>query len=95
MFTIKPITKEQVDTLNNELNAHASKVTAVSDNNYRIVGHGIEATAVFDPSQAGSLSFTVQHKPFYVPESAIESGIQSTLKAVTMPLASSAGATRG
>jgi hypothetical protein len=65
----------------------------VSDNNYKIVGHGVEATAVFDPSQAGSLTFTLQHKPFYVPESAIESGIQNALKGVAAPVASASGAT--
>jgi hypothetical protein len=95
MFTIKPITKAQLDKLTSELNAHASKVTLVSDNNYKIVGHGVEATAVFDPSQAGSLSFTVQNKPFYVPESAIESGIQNALKGVRTPKPSTSGSTGG
>jgi hypothetical protein len=94
MFTIRPITKAQVEQLNDELNAHASKVTVVSDNNDRVVGHGVEATAVFDPSQAGSLSFTVQHKPFYVSESAIEPGIHNSLEGVTAPMVSTSAPSR-
>ena len=81
MFTVQPITAAQITTLTSELAAQNTQITPGAENQYAITGHGITASAVFDPAK-GSLTVTVIHKPFYIPESAIESGIQNALKAI-------------
>lgn len=79
MFIVQPITAAQIATLTSQLAAQSTTLTQGEPNQYAVIGHGITASAVFDPA-AQSLTVTVIHKPFYIPESAIQSGIQNALK---------------
>lgn len=82
MFTIQPITEPQIETLTKELAAQGTQIAAGEPNQYTVTGHGITASAVFDEA-LGSLTVTVVHKPFFIPESAIQSGIQNALKSIS------------
>jgi|GEM_PF-3048405 len=79
MFTIQPITERQIKHLAGKLSASGTTVESTSANTYHITGHGITAKATLDVD-LGSLSVTVIEKPFYIPESAIQSGIEDALK---------------
>lgn len=85
MFTITPITAQQVADLDKKL-AVSGTVVNVPDptkpNDYGIYNaeHKIQATAVYDPTGEGALTVTVTRKPFLVPESMIESGIKEALQ---------------
>jgi len=85
VFTIKPITKTQIDALEKELASAGTTITpnAAVDGGYVISGHGITATAVFDDSSE-ALAVSVMHKPFFVPESAIQNGIRDALKKIAV-----------
>lgn len=79
MLTFTGISQQQVDNLVAQLRAHQTTVTSAGDN-FTIDGHGVHSTAVYDP-QAQTLTVTVVHKPFFVSESMIQTGIQDALKA--------------
>ena len=71
-------TLPRVGDLLNQLKASGTTVTQCSATEFRIEGHGIKAEAKYaDPI----LTVAVLSKPFYVPMSAIQSGIQEHLEA--------------
>jgi hypothetical protein len=79
MFTISPVTADQIANLEAALKSHGTALTETAPNEYEVNGHGVVAAAVFDPV-AASLTVTIQHKPFYITESAIQGGLESALK---------------
>ncbi len=79
MFTIQPVTERQLKDLGGKLAQSGTTVHAAAEHDYRIEGHGITAKATFDRA-AGALTVNVIDKPFYIPESAIESRLRNALK---------------
>lgn len=79
MFKVQPITADQVEKLINQLCSSGTTVQLLEVNKYQIIGHGITANAIYDET-LGSLNVTVVHKPFFVPESAIQTGIFEAIK---------------
>lgn len=79
MFKVQPITAQQVGKLKDQLGASGTTVQLLEINKYQIIGHGITANAIYDET-LGSLNVTVVHKPFFIPESAIQSGILEAMK---------------
>ena len=75
-IVITPVTQAQITAMAAELTAGGSVVTESSPGLWTIEGHGIGAMAAFDGS---TLTVNVVHKPFYVPESSIESGLRKAL----------------
>lgn len=78
---VSPVTLAQLETLTARLGANGTTVTPdpakPAGEGFTIEGHGIGATASYD---AGTLTVTVTHKPFYVPMSSIEAGIRKALE---------------
>ena len=70
-FTIGGLNQALVTQLSNEPETSVS----TSGNVSIVTGHGISATAAFDPA-AGALTVTVTEKPWYVPVSLIESKLR-------------------
>ena len=81
MTTMKfAATPAQVQNLIGELQGSGTAVINAPDGSFTINGHGIRAQAKFNGT---TLTVTVESKPFYIPISAIESGILEHLKAVS------------
>lgn len=72
------IKQSQIEAMVTELTIAGSSVQNQGSGTYVISGHGIKATACFDLN-ASTLSVTVNSKPFYVPMSAIENGLDNAL----------------
>lgn len=74
------VSQGQVDILVADLPSHGSTVQNQSPKGgpqvYIISGHGVVANAVYD---GNNLTVTVTKKPFYIPFSAIESGLSGAL----------------
>lgn len=82
-FTLSPVTQTQVDEIVTHLRGGGNSVgdqsTLGSPNKtYSISGHGIDASAVYDPAKS-ELTVSIQHKPFFVSMDHIEQGIQAAL----------------
>ena len=80
MFTIKPIDADQIASLCMKLAQSGTQLTG-GPVDYTIdnLQHGIKATAAYDVA-AGALTVTIIHKPFYVSEGMIQSGIEEAMK---------------
>jgi hypothetical protein len=73
------VTQAQVDSLKAKLAEGGAKLTpGATPNIYTIDGHGVNATATYDPA-AHVLTVVINHKPWIVPESAIASQITEAL----------------
>ena len=71
-------TLPKVADLLNQLKASGTTITQRSATEFGIDGHGIKAEAKYaDPT----LTVAILSKPFYVPMSAIQNGIQEHLEA--------------
>lgn len=79
MFVISPITKEQVGKLERQLAVSGTSIQTIEPNKYQIVGHGITANATFDETLQ-KLAVVVVHKPFFIGEDMIHSGIVEAMK---------------
>jgi hypothetical protein len=78
MFIIKPIVQSQIDMIQSELAKSNTVVTLRETNDYTIVGHGVTANAVFDPTEQ-TLTVTIVKKPFFITEGHIQNGILAAL----------------
>lgn len=80
MFVIQPIDADQIASLCTKLAQSGTTLTG-GPVDYSIDNpqHGIKATAAYDVAD-GSLTVTVTHKPFYITEGMIQSGIEEAIK---------------
>jgi hypothetical protein len=79
-FLFNQVTPAEIETLIQELRANNTTVTKTGGNSFVISGHGITAQAAYDePKQ--TLTVTVTHKPFFVSDDLIESGIRDAIGA--------------
>jgi hypothetical protein len=81
MFTIHNVTRKQIDALGAELQKSDAGVLSEKPGVFDIEGHGITAEAVYDQA-AETLTVTVKHKPFFVPEGTIEHGLIEAIGAI-------------
>jgi hypothetical protein len=99
MFTLSPVTTEQVAKLKTHFNLTGTQIEPITPNTtpgkYQISDGKVHLVAQFEPDQQ-ALHVTVVKKPFYVFESHIKVGLQTELQALTPPAppaAAKAGAT--
>jgi hypothetical protein len=72
-FTATP---QQIENLLGQLKASGTQITQHTATDFGIEGHGIKAEATYaDPT----LTVAILSKPFYIPVSAIQNGIQEHL----------------
>jgi hypothetical protein len=88
MFTISPVTAQQIALLKVALAMHGTAVEAITPTTtpgkYQISGHGMLATALFDAGDS-TLVVKVIKKPFFVREESIEDGLADELAALAPP----------
>jgi hypothetical protein len=78
-FTYDQVTPETIKGLVTQLQAAGSHVTPHDVPNWwTITGHGVTAVASYNPATLG-LAVQVTSKPFFVPESFINTGILKAL----------------
>jgi hypothetical protein len=77
-FKYESVTPDAIQTLVQELRAAGSMVTNPTTNGWEIKGHGVMAQATYDPTTA-ILQVDIISKPFFVPDSFINTGILKAL----------------
>ena len=77
MFTMD-ITEAEIETLRSSLMTHGGQVINRGEGNYYISSHGIEASAIFDPT-SDTLVVKVDRKPLFLAEAVIKSGLEDAL----------------
>lgn len=77
-FTYTDVLPETITKMAAELSAGGALVTNPATNCWNIVGHGVTAKATYDPG-ATSLIVRIASKPFFVPDSFINTGILKAL----------------
>lgn len=75
MFTIEPITKEQVDLLKVKLKAVGSTIEPIGLDKYRIQGNGITAKVDFDEATKAMI-VEIVNKPWAVSEDIIKKSLE-------------------
>ena len=81
MFVINGVTQKQIDGLAAELEKNQTEVSKNDKGAYEIEGKGIAAEAVYDAA-AQTLTVTVKHKPFFIPEGTIEHGLAEAIAGI-------------
>jgi hypothetical protein len=77
-FKYASVTPETIQNLVQELRTAGSVVTNPTTNGWEIKGHGVMAQATYDPT-AQTLQVDIIAKPFFVPDSFINTGILKAL----------------